>query len=89
MKFTRNKRGASPDLKNRLFELEQEIAQRGVHLHYDLLEAAGLKLKDGICQIRGEYHFFVDRRKSTADKIEILEGYLDQPHPDDIPEVGD
>lgn len=69
--------------------MEQEVAQRGIHLHYDLLEAAGLKLKDGICQIRGEYHLFVDRRKSMADKIEVLQDYLNNPHPDDILEVGD
>ncbi|NQU14782.1 MAG: hypothetical protein HQ561_11580 [Desulfobacteraceae bacterium] len=87
MKSTKKKGGNSPELKDRLSQLEQELAQRGIHLHYDLLEAAGLKLKDGICQIRGEYHLFVDRRKSSADKIEILRDYLNHPLPDDISEV--
>ncbi|MEE9418855.1 MAG: hypothetical protein V3W43_05225 [Desulfatiglandaceae bacterium] len=89
MKSTKKKGGDSPELKDRLSELEQKLVQRGIHLHYDLLEAAGLKLKDGICQIRGEYHLFVDRRKSSADKIEILQDYLNHPLPDDIPKVED
>jgi len=87
MKSAKKKGGNSPELEDRLSQLEQELAQKGIHLHYDLLEAAGLKLKDGICQIRGEYHLFVDRRKSSADKIEILRDYLNHPLPDDISEI--
>jgi len=57
----------------------------GIHVHFDLLEAAGLKLKGGICKVKGEYHIFVDRRKSTAERIDILRNYLDNPLPQDIP----
>ncbi len=57
----------------------------GIHVHFDLLEAAGLKLKGGICKVKGEYHIFVDRRKSTAERINILQDYLDNPLPQDIP----
>ncbi len=86
MKSTTKKGDGSPALRDRLSQLEQSLVQRGIHIHYDLLEAAGLKLKDGICQIRGEYHLFVDRRKPIADKIEILQDYLNYPlH--DIPKV--
>jgi hypothetical protein len=79
------KRTASPAMQNRLSELEEQVALRGIQIHYDLLEAAGLKLKDGMCKINGEYHLFIDRRKSMADRIEILESYLDRPIPDDLP----
>ncbi len=86
MKSSKKKRVPSPALQNKLSELEEKAAQKGIQVHYDLLEAAGLKLKDGICKIRGEYHLFIDRRKSAADKIEILEDYIDHPLPEDIPE---
>ena len=85
---TTGKKGtaSSPRLKARLTALEKQAAERGLHVHYDLLEAAGLKLKDGICKIREEYHIFIDRRKPDADKIEKLEDFLGQPPPRDIPE---
>jgi hypothetical protein len=85
MKTSKEKRVASPALQERLSALEEKVAQRGIQIHYDLLEAAGLKLKDGICKINGEYHAYVDRRKSIPDKIDILEDYLDHPLPEDVP----
>lgn len=75
----------SQDLLNRLTELEERAAKMDIHIHYDLLEAAGLKLKGGLCKINGELHLFVDRRKSTADKIEMLKDYLNHPLPKNIP----
>ena len=56
-----------------------------IRVHYDLLEAAGLKLKGGMCKVNGERHIFVDRRKSIADRIEILRDLLNYPLPRDIP----
>ena len=84
-----NKRKAVPSsLQDRLSELEEQAAQKNIFIHYDLLEAAGLKLKGGVCKIKGEYHLFVDRRKSIADKIEILQDYLHHPPPNKyIPRV--
>jgi len=86
MKSSKKKRVPSPALQNKLSELEEKAALKGIRIHYDLLEAAGLKLKDGICKMRGEYHLFIDRRKSAADKIETLQDYIDHPLPEDIPE---
>ncbi|HUU80335.1 MAG TPA: hypothetical protein VMW90_02720, partial [Acidobacteriota bacterium] len=74
------------ELQNRLTELETRAAQKAICIHYDLLEAGGLKLKGGICKIKGQYHLFVDRRKSIADKIDFIEGYMENPLPEDIPE---
>jgi hypothetical protein len=85
MKSPKKKKPPSPALQNRLSELEEKAAQRGIHIHYDLLEAAGLKLKGGLCKINGEYHIFVDKRESFADRIDFLRDYLDNPLPDDIP----
>ncbi len=84
--ITKEKKPPSPALQNRLSELEKKAAQKGIHIHYDLLEAAGLKLKRGICKINGEYHIFVDKRKSFADRIDFLRDYLDNPLPDDVPD---
>ncbi len=83
---SKKKKPIAPALQQKLSELEQRAAQKGVHVHYDLLEAAGLKLKGGICKIKSEHHLFIDRRKSAAEKIEILQETLDHPIPEDIPE---
>jgi len=72
-----------PQLQQRLSELEEEAAQLGIHIHYDRLEAAGLKLKGGICKIKGEYHLFVDKRKPIADRIDEIQDYLARPLPED------
>ena len=82
------KKASSPTLRTRLVELEEKAAQKQIHIHYDLLEAAGLKLKDGLCRIRGEYHIFINRRKSDAERVETLADLLDHPLPEDVPETG-
>ena len=81
MKPVKKNQTPSSSLQYRLTSLQEQAAQRQIHVHFDLLEAAGLKLKGGICKINGEYHLFVDRRKSIADKIDILQNCLDQPFP--------
>ncbi|SPD74749.1 hypothetical protein PITCH_A330014 [uncultured Desulfobacterium sp.] len=86
MKSSKRKKTISPSLQNKLSALEQNASDQGIQLHYDLLEAAGLKLKGGLCKIKGEYHLFIDRRKSVTDKIEILQDYVDKPLPKDVPE---
>jgi hypothetical protein len=84
---TKRKKAPSRDQETRLDQLEQQASVRGIRVHYDLLEAAGLKLKGGLCKINGEYHLFMDRRKSTAEKIEFLQDCLAHPLPEGIPEV--
>ncbi len=71
-------------LQVRLTELEERAAEREIHIHYDMLEAAGLKLKDGVCKINGEYHIFIDKRKPTTEKIDILEDCLNHLLQEDI-----
>lgn len=76
-------------LQDRLTELEEQVAQRGVRIHYDRLEAAGLKLRGGLCRTKGEYHIYVDKRKSTAEKIDILLEHLASLPEEDLPEQND
>jgi len=63
-------------LQAKLASLEETAARQGIRVHYDRLEAAGFKLRGGICKIRGEYHLFIDRRKPLAEKLDLLTGYL-------------
>jgi hypothetical protein len=89
MKSSKKKQVPSRALQDKLSEQEEKAARKGIQIHYDLLEAAGLKLKGGLCKIRGEYHLFIDRRKSAAEKIEVLQDYTDYPLPEDTPEIED
>ena len=68
-----------------LRELEQKVAQKGIQIHYDKLETAGLKLKGGLCKVRGEIHLYIDRRKSIEEKIAILSECYMEPLPE-LPE---
>ncbi len=85
MKSPKKKKVISPALEEQLSEMEEKAAQRDIHIHYDMLEAAGLKLKGGICKINGEYHIFIDKRKPISEKIDILNSYLNSPLPEDSP----
>ena len=87
MKSKKRVKSPSPALQDRLDELEDTASKKGIQVHYDRLEAAGLKLKGGICAVKGDYHIFVDKRKSTADKIDFLENHLKNPIPKDTPLV--
>ena len=85
MKSHKRKKTGSPALQNKLSELEDKASERGFQVHYELLEAAGLKLKGGMCRIDGESHIYIDKRKSTAEKVDILSDCLNNPIPQDIP----
>jgi hypothetical protein len=87
MKSKKRGKSPSPALQDRLAELEDTASKKGIQVHYDRLEAAGLKLKGGICSVKGDYHIFVDKRKSTADKIDCLQNHLSNPIPKDTPLV--
>ncbi len=62
----------------RLKELEKEVKDRGVNLGYERLQYAGLMLKSGLCWFKGRYYLFVDRRKKVRQRIELLEGALEE-----------
>lgn len=77
MKTRKKSKPASPALQQKLQQVENLAAEKGIQVHYDRLEAAGLKLKGGFCTVRGEYNIFVDKRKSVAEKIEFITDYMD------------
>ncbi|MBW1682502.1 MAG: hypothetical protein JRF59_13985 [Deltaproteobacteria bacterium] len=66
--------------------MEEEAARMGIQVHYEVLEAAGLKLKGGVCRVKGAYHLYIDRRRSPEEKIEEIQACLAQPLPKDPPE---
>lgn len=84
MKSRKARKKTSSVLQSRLSELEEKAAQKGIRVRYDRLEAAGLKLKGGVCKANGKYHLFIDKRKSTAEKIDTIQDYLNQPLPEDM-----
>ena len=84
----RRKKGKTPSaaLLRELATLEGTAADKGIRVHYDRMEAAGLRLKGGLCALNGEYHLFIEKRKSVSDKIEFLKDQLLKPLPN--PETG-
>jgi hypothetical protein len=64
--------------EQRLKVLEKEIKARKVGLGYERLQYAGLMLKSGLCWFKGRYYLFVDRRKKVAERIDLLEGALEE-----------
>ena len=77
MKTRKKPKPASPALQEKLQQVENLAAEKGIKVHYDRLEAAGLKLKGGFCTVRGEYNIFVDKRKSVPEKIEFIRDHMD------------
>lgn len=84
MKTKRKGKGISSKFLVRLTALEDRVAEKGIQIHYDRLEAAGLKLQGGLCALRGKYHLFVEKRKSPEEKIAFLEEYLEEHFPEEI-----
>jgi len=82
MKRKKKGKTPSPILLRELTALESAAAARGIHVHYDRLEAAGLRLNGGLCALNGKYHLFIERRTSVADKIEFLKDQLEKTLPD-------
>lgn len=78
MKKRKSKVKIPPHLAARLDELESQAAELGLEVHYDLMEAAGLKLNGGLCKIEGKPHLYIDRRASAAERIAAIESSLTQ-----------
>ncbi len=81
MKKKKRQRPPSPILLQKLTALEKAAAARGIHVHYDRLEAAGLRLNSGLCTLNGEHRLYIEKRKSVTDKIEFLENQLERNPP--------
>ena len=65
-------------MQEQIMNFEKFAAQKGINIHYDILEAAGFKLKGGICNVNGELHLFIDRRLPPSERIESLKEHLEK-----------
>ena len=77
MTHQRKKEKVLSGAEAKLARLEEIALEQGIQVHYDRLEAAGLKLQGGICTVRGERHLFIERRRPVAEKVRLLEEYLE------------
>ncbi len=64
------------DLEAKLEHLKTKAKQLGVDIHFDKLEAAGLRLKDGDCLIKGQRHIFIDKRRPLEEQVLLLNELL-------------
>ncbi len=64
--------------KKLLAHLEDQVRGRDVHLAYEKLQFAGLKLNSGLCWFKGRYYLFVDRYKKVGERVELLKAALDE-----------
>jgi len=65
-------------IQEQITNFENLAAQKGISVHYDILEAAGFKLKGGVCNINGELHVFIDRRLPPFERVESLKEHLEK-----------
>lgn len=64
--------------KKLLAQLENQIRGRGVHLAYEKLQFAGLKLNSGLCWFKGRYYLFVDRYKKVGERVDLIKAALEE-----------
>ena len=65
-------------MQEQIIKFENLAAQKSINVHYDILEAAGFKLKGGICNVNGEMHLFIDRRLPPWERVEFLKEHLEK-----------
>jgi hypothetical protein len=64
--------------------LEELTEKLGITLSEQNLRISGLKVKSGLCTVKGEKMFIMDKHKNTRDKIEILASCLSKMPIEDI-----
>lgn len=89
MKRKKSKAAIPAHLTAQLSDLESKASAMGLTVHYDLMEAAGLKLNGGLCRIKGQYHLFIDRRASAAERIAMIKEFLQRPLDLQVQETGE
>ncbi len=55
-----------------LKELEELAERLSVTVHYEKMKAFEFRVEDGICRFEGAPHIYIDRKRSTKEKIHIL-----------------
>lgn len=67
-----------------LFQDMKEIAEKlGVTVSEQNFRNTGIKVKSGLCKVKGRKLFIIDKNRSIHKKIEILASFLsNMPHED-------
>ena len=55
-----------------LKELEELAERLSVTIHYEKMKAFEFRIQDGCCKLEGAPHIYIDRKRSTKEKIHIL-----------------
>jgi hypothetical protein len=51
----------------------EEVAERlSVQVHYEDMKAFEFRVQDGCCKLKGESHIYIDRKRTTRERIQIL-----------------
>ncbi len=66
------------EIRKQLEGIEEELQRRGVKVRYERLEASGLKLRSGLCKVKGQVYLFVDKRKPLSEMKEIMKECLEE-----------
>ncbi len=67
-----------------LIELKNVAERLGVVVEEHNFREAGVRVKSGLCTVRGEKLFILDKHKALPKKIEILSSMLAQMPLDDV-----
>jgi hypothetical protein len=68
-----------------LLEALKDLAEKlGIQVSEQNFRTTGIKVGSGLCKIRGELHFMLDKHKSTKKKIRLLAETLSQMPLDDM-----
>jgi hypothetical protein len=68
-----------------LLEALKDLAEKlGVQVSEQNFKTTGIRVGSGLCKIRGELHYILDKHKSTKKKIRLLAEALSQMPLDDI-----
>jgi hypothetical protein len=69
----------------KLYQNLQELTEKlDITLSEQNLRISGLKVKSGLCTVKGEKMFIMDKHKNIRDKIEILASCLSKMPIEDI-----
>jgi hypothetical protein len=68
-----------------LLQALKDLAEKlDVHVSEENFRNAGIKVSSGLCKIKGEFHYILDKHKSTKKKIRLLAEALSRMPLDDM-----
>ncbi|MBW1649619.1 MAG: hypothetical protein JRJ44_02865 [Deltaproteobacteria bacterium] len=61
------------EIYSNLINIAEQI---GIKVKEKNLKTAGIRVKSGLCKIKGEYIFIMDKHKKLKNKIDVLSAYM-------------